>query len=123
MAGGTDPCCEPAKQPVLDLQHLERYTSGDVELRGVLLSLFSDQLSQQLAALKAGCEGDDWVLATHTLKGAARAVGAFAIGNTAELLEQLNPNLDRAKCLELIGTLEQQALACTSRIEELANAA
>ena len=108
---------------VLDLQHLDKYTAGDAGLRCELLSLFTDQLAQQIAALRGECLGEDWVIATHTLKGAARAVGAFQIGETAEALEQLDPSADVEDRTRLIDQLVQQAQECQSFIQEVSQAA
>ena len=87
MVRGDSETLGHAGSAVLDLQHLDKYTAGDEVLRCELLSLFSEQLAQQITALRGGCQGDDWMIATHTLKGAARAIGAFQIGETAEALE------------------------------------
>jgi len=114
---------ERAGSAVLDVQHLDKYTAGDAVLRRELLSLFTDQLAQQVAALCAGCAGDDWMIATHTLKGAARAVGAFQIGETAEALEQLDPDADAEACAKLIDVLVQQTHECKAAIEKISQAA
>ncbi|NNE23624.1 MAG: Hpt domain-containing protein [Rhizobiales bacterium] len=112
-----------AGSAVLDLRHLDKYTAGDAALRRELLSLFTDQLAQQVTALRGGCAGDDWVIATHTLKGAARAVGAFQIGETAEALEQLDPDFETVACAKLIDMLVKQTLECKAVIEKISHAA
>ena len=93
---------------VLDLGHLDQYTAGDEARRCELLSLFSEQLAQQIRVLRGECLGEDWMIATHTLKGAARAVGAFQSGETAEALEQLDPGADAEMCAKLIELLVLQ---------------
>ena len=112
-----------AGSAVLDLQHLDKYTAGDAALRGELLLLFSEQLAQQISALCGDCRGEDWLIATHTLKGAARAIGAFQIGETAELLEQLDPGGDAQMCAKLIDQLVQQAKECRAAIDDVSQAA
>jgi HPt (histidine-containing phosphotransfer) domain-containing protein len=75
--------------PILDLVHLSRQTFGDHTLETELLSLFERQAGQFSARLlepgsgQAGARAD----LAHTLKGSARAVGAFALGDAAEAYE------------------------------------
>ena len=123
MVRGNSVSLGHADSAVLDLQHLDKYTAGDEALRCELLSLFSEQLAQQISALRGDCQGDDWMIATHTLKGAARAVGAFQIGETAEALEQLDPGADAEACTKLIDQLVQQAHECKTAIKEVSKAA
>ncbi len=108
---------------VLDLAHLSKYTAGDEALMHELLALFSAQLTQQIVALGKTVELEDWLVATHTLKGAAGAVGAWQIAETAEALEQLEPASDSDQCRELIASLADQADNCLQVIEGLAQAA
>lgn len=112
-----------AGSAVLDLQHLEKYTAGDAALRCELLSLFNEQLSQQISALRGDCRGEDWLIATHTLKGAARAIGAFQIAETAEKLEQLDPAREAQACAKLIDQLALQAKECRAAIADVSQAA
>ena len=109
--------------PVLDLEHLAKYTAGDAGLQAELLALFSDQLAQQLEALRKQCQHQDWIMATHTLKGAARAIGAFQIAETAEELEQLDPREQPEVCAQLINKLLRQSDECKAAIRTLSEAA
>lgn len=91
------PVCEPERgaaalvpEAVLDLVHLSRQTFGDHALELELLTLFERQAGQFAARLAAPCgQGDIGWRAdlAHTLKGSARAVGAFAAGAAAEAYE------------------------------------
>jgi len=96
-----------AEQRVLDLVHLARQTFGDRDLEREVLALFEAQCRRLLPVLAGAGErerGD----AAHTLKGAARAVGAWrlaavvdefetALGtDTPEALEARLARLDRA---------------------------
>jgi HPt (histidine-containing phosphotransfer) domain-containing protein len=69
----------------IDIAHLRRMTLGDVALEREVLTMFSAQASRLLTALVA-LPPDASALA-HTLKGSARAVGAFALGDAAAHLE------------------------------------
>jgi HPt (histidine-containing phosphotransfer) domain-containing protein len=86
--GGREPGDGPAA-PILDLVHLSRQTFGDHALETELLSLFdrqAEQFSARLSEYDARAGGARADLA-HTLKGSARAVGAFALGDAAEAYE------------------------------------
>lgn len=80
----------PPAAPVLDLVHLSRQTFGDHALEKELLTLFDRQTAHFSARLAApGVTGDAIWRAeiVHTLKGSARAVGAFRVGDAAEAYE------------------------------------
>jgi HPt (histidine-containing phosphotransfer) domain-containing protein len=77
-----------AKTPV-DVQHLRRYTLGDRKLEAEILQLFLLQLPQLTAALRSAATERDWHMATHSLKGAGRAVGAWRVADLAEAAERL----------------------------------
>jgi HPt (histidine-containing phosphotransfer) domain-containing protein len=72
--------------PAIDLDHLARMTLGERELEREVLMLFAQQSADLLARLeKLPREGASLA---HTLKGSARAIGAFAVAEAAENLEQ-----------------------------------
>jgi HPt (histidine-containing phosphotransfer) domain-containing protein len=69
----------------IDIEHLQRMTLGDASLEREVLAMFSAQavsLMGTLASLPA-----DTVVLAHTLKGSARAIGAFAVADAAGHLE------------------------------------
>lgn len=74
----------------IDLVHLSRQTMGDRAVEQEVLCLFVQQslaVRDQLAhAAAADCR-----LLAHNLKGSARGIGAFAIADCAELIEE-NPD-------------------------------
>jgi HPt (histidine-containing phosphotransfer) domain-containing protein len=71
----------------IDLVHLARQTAGDRDLEQELLALFADQCVKHLATIRAASTdaGRD---AAHTLKGAARAIGAWTVAQAAAEVEQ-----------------------------------
>ena len=72
--------------PALDLDHLARMTLGERELEREVLTLFTQQSTDLLARLeKLPREGASLA---HTLKGSARGIGAFAVAEAADNLEQ-----------------------------------
>ncbi len=71
----------------IDLTHLRQMTLGDPKLEREVLGMFSAQ-AQRLAGALAAMPADAAALA-HTLKGSARAIGAFAVADAAAHLETL----------------------------------
>jgi HPt (histidine-containing phosphotransfer) domain-containing protein len=69
----------------IDIEHLQRMTLGDASLEREVLAMFSAQAISLMGTL-AGLPADTVVLA-HTLKGSARAIGAFAVADAAGHLE------------------------------------
>jgi HPt (histidine-containing phosphotransfer) domain-containing protein len=69
----------------IDFEHLSRMTLGDPALECEVLTMFvaqSAKLLAQLVALPPEAGG-----LAHTLKGSARAIGAFAVAEAAARLE------------------------------------
>jgi len=69
----------------IDTEHLQRMTLGDASLEREVLAMFSGQAIGIVRSL-ASSPADIGVLA-HTLKGSARAIGAFRVAEAAECLE------------------------------------
>ena len=105
-----------ASPEVLDVDHLGRYTMGDRELERELLRLFRSQLRTQVAGVAQARDAESWRFATHTLKGVARSIGARAIADTAEKLEQLGHDGDRGDYARLMSDLAAQIAACEDEI-------
>ena len=70
-----------------DRAHLDRMTQGDRALAHEVLRLFDSQAEKQLQAMASASSAKARAEAAHTLKGAARGVGAFAVARTAEEVE------------------------------------
>jgi len=69
----------------IDLEHLRRMTLGDTGLEREVLAMFAAQIVSLIGTLitmppEAGA-------LAHTLKGSARAIGAFAVADAAMRLE------------------------------------
>ena len=69
----------------IDLEHLRRMTLGDAGLEREVLAMFAAQTVSLIGTL-ATLPPESGALA-HTLKGSARAIGAFAVADAAERLE------------------------------------
>jgi HPt (histidine-containing phosphotransfer) domain-containing protein len=69
----------------IDIDHLKRMTLGDASLEREVLAMFASQAVRLIDALAAlPPEAADLA---HTLKGSARAIGAFHVADAAEALE------------------------------------
>lgn len=77
----------------MDLVHLARQTLGDRGLEREILDLMLRQITVFEGQLPVA-SGDELRHIAHALKGAARNVGAFALGSAAEAFE--NEPADRA---------------------------
>jgi HPt (histidine-containing phosphotransfer) domain-containing protein len=82
----------PAKAAV-DLKHLARYTGGDATVNAEVLRLFDAQANDLVARLQAILDARDaksWKEITHTIKGAARGIGAFDMADAAARCEPID---------------------------------
>jgi HPt (histidine-containing phosphotransfer) domain-containing protein len=73
----------------IDWVHLSRFTLNDEALEHEVLALFAMDAPRYLAKLIAARGRKDWIEAAHTLKGSARAVGAWNVAECAEAAESL----------------------------------
>ena len=80
----SSPPLAPDDGPI-DIEHLGRMTLGDASLEREVLRMFSAQAASLIGAL-ATLATDAGALA-HTLKGSARAIGAFRVADAAGHLE------------------------------------
>ena len=71
----------------INLGHLKRMTLGDARLTREVLAMFASQTAQLIEALAA--EPARAAALAHTLKGSARALGAFGVADAAEALESV----------------------------------
>lgn len=90
------PDCQPIDQP-----HLARMTLGDAGLECEVLALFARQAASLMATLQA--LPPDAAALAHTLKGSARAIGAFGVAEAAEELERALRRDEAADALPALG--------------------
>lgn len=77
---------EAAASHSLDFAHLARQTFGDRALEAEILSLFMQQVRSAGARLRTA-SADERKMLAHGLKGSARSIGAFELGDAAAALE------------------------------------
>jgi HPt (histidine-containing phosphotransfer) domain-containing protein len=110
-----------AERPI-DLDHLNRYTGGDRGLNAEILKLFEDQCAVTLGQLEElakddGAGSKTWHQLTHTLKGAARGVGAFGLADIAAEAEKIPA--DRTAAIEILQRLKGTSSAVQVFVEQL----
>ena len=121
-SAGSDSEAGRDSRPV-DLAHLRRYTLGDRDLEVEILGLFADQLPITIGALNEAASMKEWGIAAHTLKGSARAVGAWSLATLAETAEKLHDLPDASERRKVVGRLEKAAGEAREYIASLAHAA
>ncbi len=97
----------------IDRAHLARYTFGSLPLELEVLGLFAEQAPETLGMLATAEPGKPWRDAAHTLKGSARAVGAWRIADAAERAEELDGQCPAAR----EGAIEQLIQAIEEAIQ------
>ena len=110
----------------IDMNHLARYTGGDRTLNTEILRLFNGQLNSMVDQLLTVLQQRDvrrWREVTHTIKGAARGVGAFAVGEAAAAAEPIDPILYQDRAIQVIEVLRVEGEAVQAFIEEYLAAA
>lgn len=85
----------------IDSAHLAKYTLGEPRLEREVLQLFCEQLERTIPMLKGAVSDKEWRLATHTLKGSGRAVGAWRLAEAAAVAERLD-RCDRASAIRAL---------------------
>jgi HPt (histidine-containing phosphotransfer) domain-containing protein len=73
----------------IDLAQLNTMTGGDAELAAEAIGIFRQSADLWGRMLDPRSEPDHWADAAHAIKGAARSVGAMALGEACEAAERL----------------------------------
>jgi HPt (histidine-containing phosphotransfer) domain-containing protein len=99
-------------QRPVDLIHLSRYTGGERALNVEILQLFVGQSADLMRQLQAVIEARDakaWRDITHSLKGAARGIGAFELAQAVAEAEPLDPITQHAPAIAALQTLKSRS--------------
>jgi HPt (histidine-containing phosphotransfer) domain-containing protein len=99
----------------IDIAHLARMTLGDAGLEREVLAMFSAQAVRLIGSL-AALPADAGALA-HTLKGSARAIGAFRVAESAESLEAALANGDDVH--EALAELKEAIIQARTAIDAI----
>jgi HPt (histidine-containing phosphotransfer) domain-containing protein len=93
--------------PPIDHAHLSRFTLGNAALEREVLDLFAEHAPTYLLHLMAAETERAWYEAAHTLKGSARAVGAWHVAMEAEHAEAIRGSpeaTERAARIDALAT-------------------
>ena len=74
--------------PIIDQAHLNRMTGGDSALMIEVLGLFREQGDIWMRLLEPTTDTLDWGNAAHTIKGSARGIGAWTLGEVCGEAEE-----------------------------------
>lgn len=77
-------------ESVVDFAYLEGFAAGDRQVIGEVLALFRQQAKAWAGSLDEADPG--WRDVVHTIKGAARGVGANALGDICAAAEAEGPS-------------------------------
>jgi len=102
-----------ADQPV-DLNHLDRYTGGDRATNEESCACSTSNAARSWPTRSLGkvetlgaADAKSWRDLTHTLKGAARGIGAFDLGDAVATAETGGPG-----AAEALARISQEAAPC-----------
>jgi HPt (histidine-containing phosphotransfer) domain-containing protein len=95
--GRVDARSDAGTKPI-DFAYLKRFTLGNRELEREVLYLFSAHAPAYVDGLRKAATSKAWHAAAHTLKGSARAVGAWRVARSAEVAEKLQFAVDSDRC-------------------------
>ncbi len=106
---------------MIDLDHLEQYVAGDAALRDEILSIFTDQIESLRPKIDVDAEDEAWRDIMHAIKGAARGVGAWDVGELCESAEGLVGSASDipAQRRELSRRLEEMLTAMIDHVRAL----
>ncbi|QND47336.1 Hpt domain-containing protein [Rhizobium lusitanum] len=90
----------PSRERAIDLVHLAKQTMGDKALEVEVLQMFARQARSCLQEIGSG-DSKRILAASHRLKGAASAVGAFKVADAANALES---DAGDASCMAKVTT-------------------
>ncbi|WP_083566994.1 Hpt domain-containing protein [Hyphomicrobium sp. CS1GBMeth3] len=105
----------PTGEPI-DRVHLARYTLGSATLEREIIGLFLAQLPLSIEQLRFAATDREWQIAAHTIKGSARAVGAWQIARLAEEAEKTSGVTDEAVRERVLAELETAGEAVESYV-------
>lgn len=103
----------------IDLVHLSRQTFGSKELENEVLGLFVSHSQQCLRRLKTAETNKEWQDILHTIKGSARAIGAWKTANIAENYEQKVGQLSSEEKTNALNDVQDEIKTTVSYIEGL----
>ena len=81
-------CRKAGTSKPIDLVHLSNQTMGDRNLEVEILKMFLAQIEHYIDMAEAASDKEEVHRAAHTIKGAARSVGAVDLAEIAQMAER-----------------------------------
>lgn len=96
-------------------------TGGDVELAREVLEIFKHQSEIWGRMLIADAPNEQWADAAHSIKGAARSIGAMALGEACNAAEERGRtgNASVAEASVLINAIKDRMIEATESIAKV----
>ncbi len=117
--GGSDPAALIADPTApIDRAHLGRYSLGSLTLEREILGLFLAQLPLSIEQLRFAATDREWQIAAHTIKGSARAVGAWNVARLALEAEQTSGVADEAERERFLTAFDEAFEALEAYVED-----
>lgn len=106
---------------IIDLDHLNAMTGGDVELAREVLGIFKHQSEVWGRMLDASAPIEQWADAAHSIKGAARSIGAMALGDACNAAETRGRegNVPEAEAVVLISTIKDRMIEVSEALAKV----
>ena len=104
----------------IDTTYLRRFTMGNAELEREVLGLFVEHAPGYVGQLSRAGDAKAWHDAAHTLKGSARAVGAWRVGRAAEVAERLDFNAGPDRRAHAVDVILEALDEATAYIDAMA---
>lgn len=112
-----EPQPEIENSPSFDRKHFERQTFGDRNLQREIIGLFLAQVAGSRSTLLEPMTNTSWRYLTHTLKGAAGAVGATQFAILAGQWELAGSPRDAEARLALVQVFEVEQAAFAKAVQ------
>jgi HPt (histidine-containing phosphotransfer) domain-containing protein len=103
---------------VFDTEHFSRQTFGDAGLQAEILQLFLVQIADNRKVLASPMTSTSWRFLTHTLKGAASAVGALRLAELSGQWETAGVPEDADARRALLDVFDREAEAFNAAVQE-----
>lgn len=106
---------------IIDLDHLNAMTGGDVELAREVLGIFKHQSEVWGRMLDVSAPIEQWADAAHSIKGAARSIGAMALGDACNAAETRGREGDvpEAEAVVLISTIKDRMIEVSEALAKV----
>lgn len=106
----------------IDIAQLEMMTGGDAALAVEALGIFRQSAEMWSRLLDPQADPEQWADAAHGIKGAARSIGAMALGDACETAEQLGRSgtvsrVEAAVAISAVKDTLGQALEAMAHVE------